>query len=203
MPSAWCRMLCRVPGAVPGAGCVVLECCVLGRSVKRWVGAECASSVPGVVSRVLGMKVALSTGMGARRYDQLTAWQLANDLKQKVYALVDNSTARNDRKFSDQITDAAGSAPRNPAEGFACYGHPQFARYVRIAKASLVETQNHLGDGVDRRHWSPIESTPLKALADRAIGACVRLLTYLESTDAPQHRLRSKGRRNKRRRPGL
>jgi four helix bundle protein len=127
--------------------------------------------------------------MVARRYEELAAWQLSNELKQQVYALVDRSKARDDRKFSDQIKDSAASAPRNLAEGFACYGHPEFARYTRVAKASLVETQNHLGDGVDRGHWSPKEAEPLRNLADRAIGACVRLLTYLESTTAPRGRL--------------
>jgi four helix bundle protein len=128
--------------------------------------------------------------MVARRYDELTAWQLSNELKQKVYALVDQSKARDDRKFSDQIKDSATSAPRNLAEGFACYGHPEFARYTRVAKASLVETQNHLGDGVDRRHWSPQQVKPLQQLGDRAIGACIRLLAYLESTTAPRSRSR-------------
>jgi four helix bundle protein len=125
--------------------------------------------------------------MAVRRFDELLAWQLANELKQKVYALVDASTARDDRKFCDQIKDSAASAPRNLAEGFACFRHPEFARYTRVAKASLVETQNHLRDGVDRGHWSLQQSKPLEDLADRAVGACVRLLAYLETTDAPHH----------------
>jgi hypothetical protein len=76
--------------------------------------------------------------MVARRYEELIAWQLANELKQKVYALVETSTAREDRKFSDQIKDSAASAPRNLAEGFGCYRHPEFARYARVAKASRL-----------------------------------------------------------------
>jgi four helix bundle protein len=126
--------------------------------------------------------------MGAKRYHDLDAWKLATELKQQVYGLADSTTARDDRKFCDQIKDSAASASRNLAEGFACYRHPEFARYARIAKASLVETQNHLGDGVDRRHWSPSDAAQLQQLADRAIGACVRLIAYLESTDAPRSR---------------
>jgi four helix bundle protein len=124
--------------------------------------------------------------MGVRRYADLVAWQLANELKKSVYALVDGTTAASDRKFCDQIKDAAASGPRNLAEGFGCYRHPEFARYTRIAKASLVETHHHLGDGIDRGHWSPQAAAPLHELADRAVGACVRLLAYLESTDAPR-----------------
>jgi four helix bundle protein len=130
-----------------------------------------------------------------RRYTELVAWQLANELKQKVYALVDQSGARDDRRFCDQVTDAAASAARNLAEGFACYGHREFARYTRIAKASLVETHHHLADGVDRRHWSPREAAALQELADRATGACVRLVRYLEATDAPRTPPRRNGRK--------
>jgi four helix bundle protein len=99
-----------------------------------------------------GMGIARRLSMAARRYQDLDVWLLANELKKKVYALVDRSTARDDRRFCEQIRDSAASAPSNLAEGFACYKHPEFARYARFAKASLTETHNHLGDGVDRHH---------------------------------------------------
>jgi four helix bundle protein len=126
-------------------------------------GAEC---------RVLASRLPSSHDVAARRFQDLVAWQLANQLKKEVYELVETSTAREDRRFFDQIRDSAASAPSNLAEGFACYRHPDFARYVRMAKASLTETQNHLRDGVDRRHWGAEESHQLEILADRAIGAC-------------------------------
>jgi four helix bundle protein len=128
--------------------------------------------------------------MGVRRYQDLVAWQLANELKRAVYELVEESSARDDRRFCEQIKDSAASAPRNLAEGFGAYRHPDFARYVRVAKASLAETDNHLGDGVDRRHWTMRQATALQELVDRAVGACVRLLRYLESSDAPGVRKR-------------
>jgi four helix bundle protein len=130
----------------------------------------------------------LPGGMVAKRYEDLEAWQLSDDLKKKIYALIDASSARDDRRFCDQLRDSAASAPSNLAEGFGYYRHPEFARYVRMAKSSLMETHQHLRDGVDRRHWAPRQATPLQELADRAIGKCVRLLDYLESTDAPKSR---------------
>jgi len=134
---------------------------------------------------VIGTTIATAVRMAVRRYSDLVAWQLANELKQKVYALIDQTAAREDRRFCDQLMDAAASAPRNLAEGFGCYRHPEFARYTRIAKSSLIETHNHLGDGVDRRYWSAQDAALLQSLADRATGACVRLMRHLESTDAP------------------
>src|SRR5262245_41329338 len=123
--------------------------------------------------------------MVVRRFDELDAWKLADELKKKVYALLDSSRAREDRRFCDQITDSASSATANLAEGFGYYRHPEFAKYTRIAKSSLMETQNHLRDGVDRHFWSASQVDPLLHVANRAIGACVRLLAWLESTDAP------------------
>ena len=123
--------------------------------------------------------------MGVRRYQDLVAWQLADELKGRVYELTDTSPARRDFSFCDQIKSSASSAPANIAEGFGHYRHPEFARHVRIAKGSIIETHNHLGDGVDRRHWSREQAIPLQELADRAAGASTRLLQYLMKTDAP------------------
>jgi four helix bundle protein len=123
--------------------------------------------------------------MVVRRFEDLEVWQLADELKKKVYALVDRSNVRSDRRFCDQITASAASAPANLAEGFGYYRHPEFAKHTRIAKSSLMETQNHLRDGVDRGLWSAPQCDPLLHLADRAIGKCVRLLNHLETSAAP------------------
>ena len=174
-----------VPCWVPGAGCWVW---------RGAPGAGCGAGAGCWVRRRMqarsGTRIATAGRVAVRRYSDLVAWQLAHELKLKVYALVDRTPAREDRRFCDQIKDAAASAPRNLAEGFGCYRHPEFARYTRIAKASLIETHQHLGDGTDRHHWPPREAVALQQLADRATGACVRLLHYLETTEAPGTRTR-------------
>jgi four helix bundle protein len=127
----------------------------------------------------------LTGGVGARRYEDLVAWQLSNELKKGVYGLLEITSATDDRRFCDQIRSSAASACSNLSEGFACYRHSEFARYARIARASLIETHNHLGDGVDRKLWSALDAALLRELADRATGATTRLIRYLDSTDAP------------------
>jgi four helix bundle protein len=138
-----------------------------------------------VLGDACGIAIADSRGVVARRYDELDAWRLADELKRNVYELVAGSSAQDDRRFCDQIRDSAASATSNLAEGFGYYRHPEFAKHTRTAKSSLIETQDHLGDGVDRGYWSADRARPLMKLADRAIGACVRLLQYLETSDAP------------------
>jgi four helix bundle protein len=184
----------RVPGVgclVPGVGCLVpgVGCRVQGVGCLV-SGAWCR--VPGAAC---GIQVALRTGMIARRYEELDAWRLANELKRDVYRLINGSEARDDRRFCEQLRDSAASAPANLAEGFGYYRHPEFAKHTRIAKASLMESHNHLGDGIDRGFWSAEAAGPLRHLADRAIGACVRLLAHLETSDAPGTERTSKRRK--------
>jgi four helix bundle protein len=138
-----------------------------------------------------GTHLAALRRMVAKRYEELEAWQLANDLKRRVYELFRSTKARFNRLFSDQLTESAASAPSNLAEGFAAYRHPEFAKHTRIAKSSLTETHNHLGDGVDRGYWTAEKVEPIRQLAERAIGACVGLLHHLETTDAPGTRART------------
>jgi four helix bundle protein len=122
---------------------------------------------------------------GVRRYQDLDCWRLANDLKCRVYELLESSRGKADLRFRDQLTDSASSGPSNIAEGFACYRHKEGARYARIAKASLTETHNHLNDGVNRRHWNAEQAAPLLILADRAIGATINWIRHLETSEAP------------------
>jgi len=131
------------------------------------------------------MHVALRFRMIARRYEELECWQLADALKKQVYAALETIAAQDHRDFCDQIRASASSATANLAEGFGYYRHPEFAKHTRIAKASLCETQNHLGDGADRRIWTSEKANEMSRLADRAIGACVRLLAHLETSEAP------------------
>jgi len=123
--------------------------------------------------------------VGVRRYQDLDAWQLADALKKRVYALVDATSAKRDFDFANQIRDSASSAPSNISEGFAFYRHPEFAQRVRVACAEEHETHNHLGDGVDRGHWTGEQAAPLQQLAERAMKAATGLLRHLSTTDAP------------------
>jgi four helix bundle protein len=175
-----------------GAKCSVLcaKCSVLCATCRCWVlGAECRCWVP----RATGTAVARRRRMGVSRYKDLEYWQLANELKLQVYALVNNSPARRDLKFRDQIFDSARSGPRNIAEGFARYHHPEFAHLLGVAKASIVETHNHIGDGYDLGYWTANERDRIEALADRAANATTGLINHLRHTRAPQASPRASG----------
>jgi four helix bundle protein len=126
--------------------------------------------------------------MGAKRFVDLRAWKLGYGLKCRIYDIASRPAVARDGKFCDQIVASSSSVPSNLAEGFGRYTHKDFARFVVIARSSLLETQNHLIDGKDRRHIQQGEFDELWALSDETLGAVTRLLSYLNGGDSPVRR---------------
>ena len=116
---------------------------------------------------------------GATHFRELTCWQLSYELKLALYRLSDTAAVKRDRRFRDQLRDAAASAPRNIAEGFGRRTHREFAALLDIARGSLMECQNHLQDAVDRGYLSAADFESRNTLAKRACGAVARLQRYL------------------------
>jgi four helix bundle protein len=116
---------------------------------------------------------------GARHFTELVCWQLADELKLAIYRVSNRPDVRQDFRYCEQIRDAAASAPSNIAEGFGRRTHAEFARFLDIARASLMECQNHLKDGVDRGHLTQIEFAELISLSQRASGAVAGLQRHL------------------------
>ena len=122
---------------------------------------------------------------GFRDFREIAAWQLAHQLKLRVDLFLLSPDFRRHYRFSEQLSDAVRSGPRNIAEGFGRYRHREFAQFVRIAKASEVEVLNHLIDAQDQRLITTDEFQITEHLTKRAIKAANGLIRYLESTPEP------------------
>lgn len=107
-------------------------------------------------------------------------------LRQEFGAILERSPACLDRRFCDDARDAAGSAPRNIAEGFGRYGNREFANFVSIARASLLETQTNLMIAKDRRFMTPLEFEQLWALSEEAVATTTGLLKSLRRRGPPR-----------------
>ena len=118
---------------------------------------------------------------GARSFEELDAWRLRVELRDRVLRLSACEAVWRDRAFRAQISDAAASAPRNLTEGFGAFKPREFARFTRIARRSLMETRNHLRDAQTRRYLKDDDSHELITLCNRALGATTSLLKYLDS----------------------
>jgi four helix bundle protein len=134
-----------------------------------------------VLGSGFGMTDACSQDVVARTYRELVCWQLSTDLKKGVYALIAKPTVMKDVEFCHQIRGAARGAPRTIAEGFGRFRPADFARYLEFARASLIETQNHLDDALDCQYATDKEHAALMKLANKAIGATTNLHRYLQA----------------------
>ena len=128
------------------------------------------------------MRCAYAARMVAQHYKELDCWQLAHELKCEVIAFTAKMPARADRDFCDDIRASARSAPSNIAEGFGRETHRDFAHFLSIARASLIETDNHLQDALDCEYITQAEHERLSILAHRALGATTALQSYLLRT---------------------
>jgi four helix bundle protein len=118
---------------------------------------------------------------GFQSPEEFAAWQLAWELKERVYAFTATEPAVRDRKFCDEIRTAARSAPDNISEGFYRFNPVDFANFVRIARGSLGEVRNQITHAHSKRCLTESEFQAVSRLCRRAIAAATGLRLYLLS----------------------
>jgi four helix bundle protein len=119
--------------------------------------------------------------MVATRFEELQCWQLARELERRVLEFISRAPASKDVEYCRQIRESSSSAPRNIAEGFGRYYPGDFARFTRNALGSLNETRDHLGAGLEKKYLTDDTYLELRTLTNRAIGASVNLVKYLDA----------------------
>ena len=122
--------------------------------------------------------------MGFKRFTEIQAWQLSMRLLAEVDAIVDRTTSPSYRKFCDETREAIESVPRNIAEGFGRYSRRDFARFVSMAKGSLLETQTNLHIARSRKLVTEQEFARVWELSEHAVAKTTALLTSLRSGES-------------------
>jgi four helix bundle protein len=119
---------------------------------------------------------------GVWKFEDLGAWKLAVELEGFADRVCSKPDVKRDFKFRDQLADAAASGPRNIAEGFGRFHHPEFSRFARIAKASEQEVMNHLRHAKAKNYITQVELEDGLWAARKALKAVNGLIKYLDST---------------------
>ena|SRR5687767_3628812 len=135
-------------------------------------------------------------GAVAKSHRDLRAWQRADGVRRRIIALCARPAVKRDFKFCDQADRAAESACRNIAEGFARYGHADFARFVTIARSSLTELLDSLDEASVKRYLDATEHKDFERAIKSAMVSANSLRRYLQSTPTPKERC------GKKRKPG-
>lgn len=104
-----------------------------------------------------------------RRFEDLVCWQLASELSDLIDTMTSSGTASRDFDFRQQIRKAGTKAPAQIAEAFMRWNAADTANFLRIARASLGETQSHLLKGYRRHYWDEATYRKAWALSDRTI----------------------------------
>ena len=116
-----------------------------------------------------------------KHHKELVAWQLASELKKRVFRIIARPSVARHFNFCDQIRRSSRSAPANLAEGFWHYRPRENAKSVRVALGSLGETLNHLFDAFTEKYIDEQEYSELEELAERALKTTAAWHNYLEN----------------------
>ena len=116
----------------------------------------------------------------ARTHRDLECWQLANQLRKKLLAILKRADVARDLNFCNQTDRAINSTCHNTSEGFYKYRHKPFAASLRIARGELGETSDALDEGLEKKYITPEEYEELSALCAKALAANAGLLNYLD-----------------------
>jgi four helix bundle protein len=130
-----------------------------------------------------------------RRFTDLRAWQACHAFKKAIYAVCTDSPLAGDWTLRKQLEESAAGPPAHLAEGFGRFAPADFARFAAMAKASLIEAQNHLIDAVDKHYIGEDDRTELNALAEVALQEVTGLIEYLQSPEALRNARRVRQRR--------
>ena len=125
----------------------------------------------------------------------------ARAFKRAVYRLCESAPLGDDARLCGQLRQAAASAASQVAEGFGRFNPLDFARFLGIGKASLMEAQNHLHDAVDLGYISEGVRQDHHELAQVALRDIIALLRYLQSPEAKHNAIEARHARKPRRTP--
>ena len=103
-----------------------------------------------------------------KKFEDIVAWQEARKLVQMVYKITRNSELRKDFGLRDQMQRASTSGMTNIAEGFDCESNIEFARFLVIARRSIVEVQSLFYTAMDIEY---IDEKIFKEIYDQAAKA--------------------------------
>jgi four helix bundle protein len=130
---------------------------------------------------------------GVQRFTDLRAWQACDTFKRAI--LCEQDPIAHDFGRRRQIEEAAARTTAHIAEGFGRFYPADFARFCGIARASLMESQNHLIDFVHKKYISEQRREALNKPAETALEEVSGLMEYLQSPEALRNARRARERR--------
>jgi four helix bundle protein len=117
------------------------------------------------------------------KFEDLEIWQLAREICNDVWHIIENTPLQKDFKLKEQINASSGSTMDNISEGFERGGNREFYQFLSIAKASCGETRSQLYRCYDRKY---INEEAFKSISDKTILNSKKIssfMTYIKNSD--------------------
>jgi four helix bundle protein len=124
-----------------------------------------------------------------RQFEEIEGWREARVLAAKIYELSNRGKFSTDFGLRDQIRRASVSIMANIAEGFGRGGKTEFLRFLRISRASALETQSHLYIALDLGYLSEADFETLHKQAIRVTRLVGGFINYLSNHKEPNNRI--------------
>jgi len=107
-------------------------------------------------------------------------WQLARELREKVYQIALNLPSDEKYNLSIQLKRAAVSVTANIAEGYGRYHYQENIQFCRQSRGSLYEIQDHLITCKDQNYISQSTLEELHELCTNTIRTLNGYIRYLQ-----------------------
>ena len=123
-----------------------------------------------------------------RRFEEIGGWKEARALATRICEISNQGKFTADFGLRDQIRRASVSIMANIAEGFGRGGKAEFIRFLRISRASALETKSHLYIALDLGYLDSKEFETLHQqiiTVTRLVGG---FINYLSSHNEPINR---------------
>jgi len=122
----------------------------------------------------------------ARNVEELDVYNVCDQLRARIRALLERPVFRKDLELYDQMDRCCESPCRNLNEGFGRYYPKDNAKFVRVGKGSLKELKEHLGKALAKHFIGRAEHDEIMALTESAKRVTTGYVKYLEHAKFPQ-----------------
>jgi len=116
-------------------------------------------------------------------FEEMNIYQLARDLCNEIWHLIQNTSLGQDYKLREQINGSSGSVMDNIAEGFGRGGNKEFINFLSYSRGSCCETKAQLQRASDRKHISQEKYSELTQTAQIIIDQMSKFMNFLKASD--------------------
>lgn len=127
------------------------------------------------------------------RFEDLPIWQQSRSLCNRIFRIVEKSSAfSKDYRFRDQLKAAGGSVMDNIAEGFERSSRLEFVNFLGIAKGSVGEIRSQLYRSIDNKYIDYDDGVALIGEYEKLAMAIAGLMGYLNKSTVRGQKFRDR-----------